>query len=97
MACLIFECPSQLCRYKSDRGIVRDLFERAGIQFPDDVKSLDQTVIALLGGKGQVKKRKYSVNPSQEASSGTSCHHCAGSDRAKCFGRLMWALPLSGG
>ena len=41
--------------------------------------------------------RKYSVNPSQEASSGTSCHHCTGSDRAKCFGRLMPALPLSGG
>src|SRR2546425_467815 len=44
-----------------------------------------------------VQNRKNSVNPSQEASSGTSCHHCTGSDRAKCFGRLMPALPLSGG
>ena len=52
LACLISECPSQLFGHEGDRGIIRDLFECASIQLPNDVKSVYQTVITLLSGKG---------------------------------------------
>src|SRR2546426_10424365 len=36
--------------------MVRNLFECASIQFPDDVNRVYQIVIALLGGKGEMNK-----------------------------------------
>src|SRR6266566_8824663 len=69
-----------------DHGVGHPLLLLCGAKVSDYRKNKEFNELGHYSGK-------YSVNPSQEASSGTSCHHCTGSDRAKCFGRLMPALP----
>jgi hypothetical protein len=56
LACRSAECPAPLLGHKGARGIVRDLFEGASIQLSDHGNSVEQTVIALRGGKGAVKQ-----------------------------------------
>ena len=56
LTCLILEGASQLAGNKTRWYRWWQTFQRSSIQLPDDVNRLEQTVIALLGGKGQVKK-----------------------------------------